>query len=118
MVRTALMETCGARTGQPRANAVIYFHDGADPIVVASKLGMDHHQAWLHNLRANPDVRLNGEAYRAEEVADEAERQRLWALADQVFPSFAAYRERAAASGRTIPIVRFSAAAPSGTATR
>lgn len=106
LLPTALLETTGARSGEPRANVVIYFHDGDDPVVIASKLGMDHHPAWLHNLRANPQVRLGGQTFRAGEVLDEAERERLWALADRVLPAYASYRERAAATGRTIPIVR------------
>src|SRR4051794_8112469 len=105
-VPTALLETRGAKSGQPRANAVIYFHDGDDVIVIASKLGLPEHPAWFHNARANPDVKLNGEPYRAEVVGDEAERARLWGLADRIFPAFAAYRERAAAADRTIPILR------------
>jgi len=102
----ALLETRGAKSGQVRQNGVIYFHDGADVIVIASKLGMPEHPAWFHNARANPDVKVNGEPYRAEIVGDEAERARLWGLADRIFPAFAAYRERAAAADRTIPILR------------
>jgi deazaflavin-dependent oxidoreductase (nitroreductase family) len=106
---TALLETRGARTGEPRRNAVIYFHDGDRPTIVASKLGLPEHPAWFHNLRAHPDVVLGGERYRAELVTDEAERARLWALADRVFPGYAVYRERAAGTGRTIPIVQLQA---------
>jgi deazaflavin-dependent oxidoreductase (nitroreductase family) len=76
-VPTALLETTGARSGAPRANAVIYFHDGERVTIVASKLGMDHHPAWFHNLRAHPDVVFGGQPFRAEVVSDEAERTRL-----------------------------------------
>jgi deazaflavin-dependent oxidoreductase (nitroreductase family) len=100
---TALLETRGARSGRLRRNAVIYFNDGDDVIVVASKLGMPEHPAWFHNLCAHPDVELGGEPFRAEVVADEAERTRLWPLADNVFPPYATYRAR---TDRTIPIVR------------
>lgn len=104
---TALLETRGARTGKPRRNGVVYFHDGADAIVVASLAGAPHHPAWFHNVRARPDeVRLGGVAMRAEVVTEPQERERLWALADRVFPPFAAYRVQAAAAGREIPIVR------------
>ena len=103
---TALLETRGARTGQARSNAVIYFHDGDRVTIVASKLGLPEHPAWFHNARMNPDVVLGGEPFRARIVDDEAERARLWALADRVFPGYAAYRERAAAAGRTIPILQ------------
>jgi deazaflavin-dependent oxidoreductase (nitroreductase family) len=102
---TALLETTGARSGLPRRNAVIYFHDGDRAVIMASKLGLPEHPAWFHNVRAHPDVRLGGQAFRARVVDDEAERARLWALADRVFPTYATYRERAAESGRTIPLV-------------
>ena len=103
---TVLLETTGARTGERRRHAVIYFHDGDDVIVVASKFGFPEHPAWYHNARANPDVRVNDLPFRAEVVADETERDRLWAMADNVLPAYATYRERAARTGRTIPILR------------
>jgi deazaflavin-dependent oxidoreductase (nitroreductase family) len=105
---TALLETSGARSGQPRRNAVIYFHDGDRPTIVASKLGMPAHPAWFHNLCANPEVRLGGKAFQASVVDDPAELDRLWGLADRVFPGYAAYRERARRVGRTIPIVQLT----------
>jgi deazaflavin-dependent oxidoreductase (nitroreductase family) len=60
IVPTALLETRGARTGRPRATAVIYFHDGERVTIIASKLGRPEHPAWFHNLRANPDVTFGG----------------------------------------------------------
>ena len=108
LLPTALLETRGARTGQPRRNAVIYFHDGDRVTIVASKLGLPEHPAWFHNLRANPDVAFGGQQFRAQVVDDHSERERLWQLADDVFPAYAAYRERAAAAGRTIPIVHLT----------
>lgn len=106
LLPTALLETRGARTGRPRSNAVIYFHDGERVTIVASKLGLPQHPAWFHNLRANPDVAFGGSPFRAEVVEDPEERARLWQLADRVFPRYAAYRRRAASAGRTIPIVQ------------
>ena len=106
LLPTALLETRGARTGQLRRNGVIYFHDADRVVIVASKLGLPQDPAWLHNLRANPEVNLGGQPFRAEVVTDEAERTRLWGLADRVFPPYAAYRARAARTGRTIRIVR------------
>ncbi len=106
MLPTALLQTRGARSGQTRRNGVIYFNDLARVTIVASKLGAPEHPAWFHNARANPDVLLGGRPFRAVIVEDAAERTRLWELADRVFPPYAAYRERAARAGRTIPILQ------------
>jgi deazaflavin-dependent oxidoreductase (nitroreductase family) len=108
IIPTALLETCGARSGQPRRNGVIYFHDGERVTLIASKAGAPEHPSWFYNARANPDVKLNGQPFRAEVVAGEAERARLWKLADRVFPPFAGYRESAARNGRTIPILQLA----------
>jgi deazaflavin-dependent oxidoreductase (nitroreductase family) len=108
VIPTALLETRGARSGQPRRNGVIYFHDGERVTLIASKAGAPEHPSWFYNARANPDVRLNGRRCRAEVIEDERERERLWELADRVFPPFANYRESAARSGRTIPILQLS----------
>lgn len=104
----ALLETRGARTGRLRRNGVIYFDDGEAVVIIASKLGLAEHPSWYHNIRANPAVVLGGEPFGAEVVESEAERARLWELADRVFPPYASYRERAARAGRTIPIVRLT----------
>lgn len=106
MLPTALLETRGARTGHPRSNAVIYFHDGERVTIIASKLGAPEHPAWFHNARANPDVVFGGQPFRADLVEDEVERLRLWELADRVFPPYATYRERAARVDRAIPILQ------------
>jgi deazaflavin-dependent oxidoreductase (nitroreductase family) len=108
LLPTALLETCGARSGRPRRNGVIYFHDGARVTIIASKLGLPQHPAWFHNLRVHPDVKLGGQPFRAEVIDDDSERARLWQLADRVFPAYANYRARAARAGRIIPIVQLT----------
>jgi deazaflavin-dependent oxidoreductase (nitroreductase family) len=106
---TALLETRGAKSGELRRNVVIYFHDGDRVTIVASKLGLPEHPAWFHNLQAHPEVSFGGLPMRATVVGEEAERERLWALADRVFAPYAAYRREAAKANRTIPIVQLSA---------
>ncbi|HEX2382983.1 MAG TPA: nitroreductase/quinone reductase family protein [Acidimicrobiales bacterium] len=105
---TGVLETRGARTGLVRRNAVIYFHDTDDGvgrvIISASNGGAPVHPNWYHNLVANPEVAFGGVPMRAR-VVDDAQRDRLWALADNVFPAFARYRRVAAARDRTIPLV-------------
>jgi len=107
---TALLETRGAKSGALRRNVVIYFHDAERVTIVASKSGADKHPAWFHNLVAHPDVTFGGIPMRATVVTDEAERTRLWALADRVFAPYATYRRDAAKANRTIPIVQLTAA--------
>ena len=111
-IPTALLETRGARSGALRRNVVIYFHDGDRVTIVASKLGFEKHPAWFHNLRVDPDVTLGGIPMRATVVEDEAERQRLWTLADRVFAPYAAYRREAAQANREIPIVQLAPRKP------
>src|SRR5436305_14698933 len=75
-VAAALLETRGARTGRPRRNATLYFHDGDRVIIIASLRGWSKNPAWYYNLRRHPDVMFGGLPFRAEIVGDEAERQR------------------------------------------
>jgi deazaflavin-dependent oxidoreductase (nitroreductase family) len=105
---TAVLETTGAKSGARRRNAIIYFHDGDRVTIVASNAGDARHPSWYHNLRADPDVVFGGIAMRATTVDDEAERERLWVLADRVFPAFASYRRDAAKVNRRIPIVQLT----------
>jgi deazaflavin-dependent oxidoreductase (nitroreductase family) len=107
---TALLETRGAKSGAVRRNAVIYFHDGEQVTIVASKAGADKHPAWFHNLCAYPDITFGGIPMRATVIEDETERQRIWILADRVFAPYATYRNEAGKVGRTIPIVQLTAA--------
>jgi deazaflavin-dependent oxidoreductase (nitroreductase family) len=112
---TAGLTTTGAKSGQPRRAAVFYFTDGDDVILIASNFGRDHHPAWYHNLKAHPEAVMEcggiRERYTAVEVWDEAERTRLFALADLLYKGYADYREATAAVGRRIPIMRLT---PSG----
>jgi deazaflavin-dependent oxidoreductase (nitroreductase family) len=109
---TALLETQGARSGARRRNAIIYFHDGSNVIIAASNAGASRHPAWYYNLRANPEVVFGGIPMMAMVVSDDAECQRLWALADRVFPAYASYREDAAKVNRKIPVVRLTQREP------
>lgn len=105
---TAVLETTGARTGARRRNAIIYFHDGDRVTIAASNAGSPRHPDWYHNLRAHPDVVFGWIPMRATVVEDAAERERLWVLADRVFPAYARFREESAEAQRTIPIVQLT----------
>jgi deazaflavin-dependent oxidoreductase (nitroreductase family) len=111
VIRTGVLETRGARTGTRRRNAIIYFHDGDDVVIAASNAGYVNNPAWYHNLVADPQVMFGGTPMRATVVDDETERERLWPLADRVFPPYAKFRRDAARFNRTIPLIRLHALA-------
>lgn len=106
---TALLGTTGARSGAPRANPVLYFHDGEDVVLVASSFGREHSPGWAYNALANPDVTLGGLPFRASPVTDHGDYERLFALATRVYPGFADYRRSAEGTGRHIPVLRLTA---------
>ena len=103
---TAVLGTTGAKSGEPRENPVVYFHDDDDVILIASSFGRDRHPAWFHNLTAHPAAVLNGHDFTAAEVTDEVEYERLFELAIRVYPGFADYRARTRKVGRHIPVFR------------
>lgn len=105
VIPTAVLETHGARTGKLRRNAVIYFHDGDRTVIAASNAGASRHPDWYHNVLADPNVTFGGSPMHAHVVEDPHEQERLWSLADRVFPAFAVYRHDAEMAGRTIPLV-------------
>ena len=112
MLPSANLTTTGAKSGAARTATILYFTDGDDVILVASSFGRDKHPGWYHNLKAHPEATLERAGrsghYRALEVDDEAERQRLFELVDQLYPGYADYRVRAGEVGRRIPIMRLS----------
>ena len=57
-VSTLLLRTTGRRSGATRTNSLVYASDGADYLVVPSNGGADRPPAWLHNLKAQPDVEI------------------------------------------------------------
>jgi F420H(2)-dependent quinone reductase len=102
-----LLETVGAKSGQPRTTPLLYLQDGEQVVLVASKAGAARHPAWFHNLRARPDVfftarKAHRRPYRARE-AEGPERERLWARVNDLYAGYETYQGRS--GGRRIPVV-------------
>lgn len=109
-VPTLLLTVTGRSSGAARRTALIYAEDGNDVIVVASKGGADEHPQWYLNLLADPEVHVQVGPRRYAATARTAgpdERDRLWALAATVFPTYEQYRAHTA---REIPVVVLSPA--------
>jgi deazaflavin-dependent oxidoreductase (nitroreductase family) len=102
-----VLETRGARSGSLRHSAMLFMAAQDAIVVVASNGGAARHPGWLHNVRADPDVRFLARGrgwrdYRAH-VAAGAERERLWPLLCDLYAGYRAYAERAGA--RELPVV-------------
>jgi deazaflavin-dependent oxidoreductase (nitroreductase family) len=95
----------GNKTGAIRKTPLMRVQDGASYILVGSVGGAPTNPVWVHNLRANPAIEIRDhtavQPMRVREVADGAERARLWALAVSAFPPYADYQTR---TTRRIPI--------------
>jgi len=75
------LRTIGRRSGAERAVILAYYVDGDALVTVAMNGWADAHPAWLHNLRAQPNVTVDLVGGERRVVAREvtgAERQRLW----------------------------------------
>lgn len=100
-----LLEHTGARSGRRRVTPLVYLTEGDGYAVIASKGGHPRHPAWLHNLRAQPDVTVQVGSRRIDVRAREAEgeeRERLWARAVEAYGPYADYQAR---TERRIPVV-------------
>lgn len=51
-----LLTTIGAKSKQPRQVVLAALRYDGGYLVIGSNFGRQHHPAWVHNLRANPDV--------------------------------------------------------------
>jgi deazaflavin-dependent oxidoreductase (nitroreductase family) len=100
-----LITTTGARSGKQRINPLVYLPDGDRIVIFASKGGAPNNPDWYHNLRANPDVKVEvgSDTYQAEATEVEGEeRDRLYAEQARRMPAFAEY---AAKTTRKIPVI-------------
>ena len=100
-----LLTTTGRKTGHLHTTPLIYARDGDRYVIVASKGGAPEHPGWYRNLVKNPDVELQvlDEVFPARaRTAEGEERERLWRLANEVWPH---YDEYATKTDREIPVV-------------
>jgi deazaflavin-dependent oxidoreductase (nitroreductase family) len=106
--RNLLLRTVGARTGQPRTNALSYARDGSSYVVVASMGGAPRSPGWYHNLRARPEAEIQVGTRRIPVRASfvdgaHPDRDRLWALVNR--HNAGRYENYQRLTDRTIPIV-------------
>lgn len=92
-----ILTTRGGRTGAIRKSPLMRVERDGRYAVVASVGGAPKHPQWYHNIRANPDVRLQDgptvHDLRAREVTGD-EKAQWWARAVAVWPAYDEYQAR------------------------
>lgn len=95
----------GNKTGAVRKTPLMRVVDGRNYILVGSQGGAPKNPVWVYNLRTDPNVELRDatevQSMKVREVADDAERERVWALAVEAYPPYEDYKNR---TSRKIPI--------------
>jgi deazaflavin-dependent oxidoreductase (nitroreductase family) len=105
-----LLTHTGAKSGKQRTNPLAYFRDGDRYVVVASKGGAPANPDWYYNLIANPRAVIEVGNEQLEVVAEQAEpveRERIFAMINDLNPTFKEYEKKA---GRIIPLMILSPA--------
>src|SRR5271155_855804 len=82
---TAPLASTGAKSGQLRVRQLTYFHDGSDPIRIASNSAKPNKPAWYYNLKTHPECQLGDERFVAKEVTDPDDYIRLYKFAEHVY---------------------------------
>lgn len=104
---TLLLTTRGRRSGKLRRTALIYGLDGERYVIVGSNGGRAEHPNWYLNLKRDPEVsvQVGDQVFRAGvRVAKGEERERLWRLMAELFPTYQDYG-RKTSGVREIPVV-------------
>ena len=95
----------GNKTGGIRKIPLMRVEVEGNYVLIGSMGGQPRNPAWVNNLRANPDIQIRDKTdvfeMRAREVADEAEREKLWAAAVSAFPDYDKYQAK---TSRKIPV--------------
>lgn len=99
-----LLTTVGAKSGQPRISPLVYFDIDGRILIAGSFGGAPKAPAWVHNMRAQPRVRveIGTESYDAE--ARELPRDERDALYPRVVEKAPQFGEYQAKTERVIPL--------------
>jgi deazaflavin-dependent oxidoreductase (nitroreductase family) len=100
-----LLHHTGAKSGVSRVNPVGYLPDEPRYLIFASNGGAPSNPDWYHNLKAQPNTKIEVGSETIDVVAEEAtgeERERLFARGTHRFPDLAKY---ARTTDRVIPVI-------------
>jgi len=100
-----LLHHTGAKSGVSRVIPVGYLPDEPRYLIFASNGGATNNPAWYHNLKAQPNTRIEVGSETIDVAAEEAtggQRERLFARGVERFPQLA---EHARKTERVIPVI-------------
>ncbi|MGI9606455.1 MAG: nitroreductase family deazaflavin-dependent oxidoreductase [Acidimicrobiales bacterium] len=100
-----LLTTTGRKSGEPRTMPLLGVPLDDDIAIIGTNYGQQNTPGWVYNLEADPTATVEWRDSSIDVVArpaDEAEADRAFELATDVYAGYAAYRERARA--RTIRV--------------
>ena len=102
-----LLHHRGAKSGKEYVNPLMYQDLGGGSLAIfVSKGGAPTNPDWFHNLRANPNTKIEVGTETVDvvaRVASDEDRDRIWEAQKRAYPNFAEYEQSAGA--RTIPVV-------------
>ncbi|MGV9798681.1 nitroreductase family deazaflavin-dependent oxidoreductase [Mycobacterium sp. NPDC003449] len=99
-----LLHTTGAKSGKPRMSPLAYLTIDGKMIIIGSYAGAPKDPAWVHNLRVNPQVRIEVGTDAYDATARElpaAERDATYPRVTELAPVFAEYQAK---TTRSIPL--------------
>lgn len=100
-----LLHHRGAKSGEERVSPLAYLDDDGRYAIFASKGGAPENPAWYHNLKANPQTKIEIGGETVDVTASEPERperDRIFAIQAGRSPQFAEYQTN---TSRLIPVV-------------
>lgn len=106
MQSIVLLQTQGAKSGQPREIVTLCMPSGSDLLLVGSNWGGNTDPAWVHNLRATPRAQATYRGYKGAVQASElsgGERAQVWGELVAFNPQYARYQSL---TQRQLPIIR------------
>ena len=107
-IETLMLETVGAKSGQPRQSVLGFLPDGEDAwLVIASLAGTARNPAWLHNLAVRPETTVQfKDGQRVDVHAETLEGADLAAAWERLEREAAEYPKYRSTTDREIAIVR------------
>ena len=107
-----LLTSTGAKSQQPRTMPLIGIPDGDKVVLIGTNFGRSFLPGWYYNLRAYPEATVltpRGQGQYTAREANEAERERYWQMALEIYSGYAEYKKRI--GDRFIPILVLTPAA-------